>query len=320
MSAFVFPGQGSQSPGMGKFLFENFKVAAQTYEEACDSLNFNVKKLCFEGSEAELALTENTQPAIVCTSVAAYRVLTSEADLKPKTVAGHSVGEYAALVAAGVMSFSDAMKSVRLRGRWMQEAVPVGSGGMFAVLGLDETQAQFLCQWTVENSGQGPLSPANYNCPGQIVISGSQKSLDWLKANFKTEILPGEPKRAKLIPLSVSAPFHCEMMRPAENQMRSHLEGVTFSDAKLDVIQNFHAKVETKSTAVRENLIRQICAPVLWTQTMQTFKTLGAQNVVECGQGNVLRGLFKKSDPEQFKLFGSSTMEEVQATLQTLKL
>lgn len=320
MSAFVFPGQGSQSPGMGKFLFENFKIAAQTFEEASDSLNVDIKKLCFNSSESDLALTENTQPAIVCTSVAAYRVLTTEAELRPKAVAGHSVGEYAALVAANVMSFSDAMISVRLRGRLMQEAVPVGSGGMFAVLGLDEPQAQFLCQWTVENSGFKPLSPANFNCPGQIVISGSQRALDWLKSNFKAEILPGEPKRAKLIPLSVSAPFHCEMMEPAESQMRAHLSSVRFSDAQLSIIQNFHAQVETQAAAIRENLIRQICAPVLWTQTMHTFKALEIKNVIECGQGNVLRGLFKKTDSEYFKLFGSSTLDEVQLTLQALKL
>lgn len=319
MSALVFPGQGSQTPGMGKFLFENFKIAAQTYEEASDALNFNIKKLCFEGDEAALALTENTQPAIVCTSVAAYRVLTSEADLRPQFVAGHSVGEYAALVAAQVITFTDAMKSVRLRGKLMQEAVPVGSGGMFAVLGLDEVQCRFLCEWTMKNSGQGPVSPANYNCPGQIVISGSQKALEWLKSNFKAEILPGEPKRAKLIPLSVSAPFHCEMMKPAESQMREHLESLKFSDAKVSIVQNYHAKIEENATSIRENLIRQICAPVLWTQSMQTFKEAEVQNIIECGQGNVLRGLFKKFDSEHFKLFGTSTMEELQNTLQ-LKL
>lgn len=319
MLSFVFPGQGSQTPGMGRFLVDQFQIAKTTFEEASDAIHLDMKKLCFESSEADLAITKNTQPAIVCTSIAAYRVLKSETSLNEKAVAGHSVGEYAALVAAQAMSFPEAMKAVRLRGQLMQEAVPLGQGGMIAVLGLDETQIRFLCEWAVSESKTGPLSPANFNAPGQIVISGSMKTLDWLKTHFKPEILPGEPKRAKLIPLSVSAPFHCAMMKPAEEKMAEFLKSVRIQQAQCDVVQNVNAKPEKNSESLRKNLIEQISAPVQWTQTMETLKTSGFSHIIECGQGNILRGLFKKFDSEKFQLFGSSNIDEVKRSIE-LKL
>src|SRR4051812_27635287 len=185
MLAILFPGQGSQAPGMGRFLFDNFKIAKETFEEGSEALGLDLKKLCFEGDEKTLALTENTQPALLCVSTATWRLLKSELNLKPAAAAGHSIGEYAALVAAESINYAEAIKAVRLRGQAMQSAVPIGRGGMTAVLGLDDEQVRFLCEWTVKESGFSPLSPANFNSPGQVVISGSQKALNWLKDNFK---------------------------------------------------------------------------------------------------------------------------------------
>lgn len=313
MSAFLFPGQGSQAPGMGSFLFENFETARHTFEEASDAISFDLKKLCFQGSVEELALTENTQPALLTVSTATARVLTQDLGLKPSVTAGHSIGEYAAVVLAGSMSFSDAVRAVRVRGQAMQSAVPVGQGGMTATLGLNEEQVQFLCQWAVQQSGQGPLSPANYNSDGQIVISGNQKTLDWLKSNFKADVLPGETRRAKLIPLQVSAPFHCEMMKPAQEKMQQFLGEVVFHDAKFAVIQNVHAKTETAASELRRNLVLQVSAPVKWTQSMHTLKSLGVSQCFEVGHGSVLKGLLKKIDGDFFNVHSTSSLDDLKA-------
>lgn len=311
MSAFLFPGQGSQTPGMGQFLYDNFAVAKHTFEEASDAINIDLKKLCFSGSIEDLALTENTQPALLTVSTATSRVLQKDFGLKPEVTAGHSIGEYASFVLADVMNFSDAVKSVRVRGQAMQSAVPVGKGGMIATLGLNEEQVQFLCKWAVEGSGQGPVSAANYNCEGQIVISGDMKALDWLKVSFKAEILPGETKRAKLIPLQVSAPFHCEMMKPAEEKMHTFLKAINFRSAQIKIIQNVHAKVETEPAVLKKNLIEQVSAPVKWTQSMHTLKQLDVSQCFEVGNGGVLKGLLKKIDSEFFKVYSTSSMEDL---------
>lgn len=310
---FVFPGQGSQSPGMGLFLFENFKEAREVFELASDSIKLDIKKLCFTSSEQELALTENTQPALLTVSTATAVVLKKHFGIQPTITAGHSIGEYASIVVAEAIDFSDAVQAVRLRGQAMQSAVPVGQGGMTATLGLNQEQVEFLCHWTEQNSGYKPLSPANYNCDGQIVISGSQKALDWLKTKFKPEILPGEPKRAKLIPLQVSAPFHCTMMKPAEEKMSLFLKGVNFKNAKIPVIQNVHAKAETAADLLRDNLVKQVSAPVLWTQTMQEFKKQAVSQLIECGHGAVLKGLFKKADSEYFKVYSTQNLDDLKA-------
>jgi [acyl-carrier-protein] S-malonyltransferase len=181
MNSFLFPGQGSQSPGMGSFLYDNFKTAQVTFEEASDAINLNLKKLCFSGSVEELALTENTQPALLTVSTATARVLTKDLGVKPSITAGHSIGEYSSFVLGNVLKFSDAIRAVRLRGQAMQSAVPVGHGGMTATLGLTEEQVMYLCKWVIENSGYAPLSPANFNCDGQIVISGNLKALKLVK-------------------------------------------------------------------------------------------------------------------------------------------
>ncbi|WII71040.1 ACP S-malonyltransferase [Bdellovibrio sp. 22V] len=320
MFTLAFPGQGSQQPGMGRFLFDNFQIAQETFEEASEALQQDMKKLCFEGSEAELALTENTQPALLLVSTATQRVLRKEYSPKIVAAAGHSIGEYAALVAADVIRFDEALRAVRTRGQAMQSAVPVGQGGMVAVLGLEPEQVETLCTYVVKNSGFAPLSAANFNSPGQIVISGSQKAIDWLKDNFKPELIFTEaPKRAKLIPLSVSAPFHCEMMKPAEDKMREVLTAMEFKKAAFPIIQNFHAKAETEGTPLRENLIRQVSAPVRWTQSMETLKSMGHAHVIECGAGKVLQGLLKKIDGDFFKVMTTTSAEDLKTIEEFLK-
>ena len=311
MLSFIFPGQGSQQPGMGQFLFDNFKVAKETFEEASDAINLDLKKLCFAGSEQELALTENTQPALLTVSTATQRVLTKAFNVQAVTAAGHSIGEYAALVAANSIDFSSAVRAVRHRGQAMQSAVPVGQGGMVALLGLESQQAYDLCAWAVKGSGTGPLSPANFNCPGQIVISGSQRTIDWLKENFSPEKVWGEaaPRRAKMIPLSVSAPFHCEMMKPAEETMRHVLNDMPFKEASFPVLQNFTARFESTPEALRENLIRQVSAPVLWTQSMELMQQENKLHFIECGTGKVLQGLLKKIHTE-FQVLSTNSMED----------
>lgn len=319
MMTLLFPGQGSQQPGMGRFLFDNFKIAKETFEEASEALAQDLKKLCFDGSEADLGLTENTQPALLLVSTATQRVLRSQFGVKPVAAAGHSIGEYAALVAAGVFTFAPAMKAVRIRGQAMQSAVPVGEGGMIAALGLEPAQAQFLCDYVVKTSGFGPLSPANYNSPGQIVLSGSMKAIEWLRANFKPEIFPEPPRRAKLIPLNVSAPFHCEMMLPAEERMRDVLSGMTFNTPEFKIVQNFTAQFESTANQLRENLIRQVSAPVRWTESMEQLKAAKFTTCVECGAGKVLSGLLKKIDPEAFTVLSTNSLEDLKLIEESLK-
>ncbi|MBC7371800.1 MAG: ACP S-malonyltransferase [Bdellovibrionaceae bacterium] len=307
----LFPGQGSQQPGMGRFLFDNFAIAKLMFEEASEALSQNMKKLCFEGSESDLALTENTQPALLLVSTATQRILRSEYPIQVTSAAGHSIGEYSALVAANVLEFAPAMKAVRTRGQAMQSAVPVGEGGMIAALGLDPAQAQFLCNFVVQQSGFGPLSPANYNCPGQIVLSGSTQAIEWLKTNYKPEIFPDPPKRAKLIPLNVSAPFHCEMMLPAEEKMREVLTEIPFRSPEFKIVQNFTAQMENKVEALRENLIRQVSAPVRWTESMELLKAQNQTSCIECGVGKVIAGLVKKIDPEAFIVLSTNSLEDL---------
>lgn len=319
MMTLLFPGQGSQQPGMGRFLFDNFKAAKETFEEASEALSQDMKKLCFEGTDAELALTENTQPALLAVSTATQRVLKSEYHIKVAAGAGHSIGEYAALVAADVIDFMPAMKAVRTRGQAMQSAVPVGQGGMIATLGLEPEQAQFLCDYVVKTSGFKPLSPANFNSPGQIVLSGSMKAIEWLKANFKPEIFPDPPKRAKLIPLNVSAPFHCEMMLPAEQKMREVLTAMSFRAPQFKIVQNFTAGFESTPEKLRENLIRQVSAPVRWTESMELLKAQNLTKCVECGVGKVVAGLLKKIDGEAFTVFNTNSLEDLKLIEEFLK-
>lgn len=346
---FVFPGQGSQSPGMGKFLFDEFKIAKQTFEEASDALKLDFKKLCFESSEADLALTENTQPVLLLVSTVTSRVLSEVLGFHPihkkntlnqinnnsvnnnnnspsreknsiGSVAGHSIGEYGALVTANVIDFAQAIKAVRIRGQSMQSAVPVGEGAMAAVMGLDPAQTVLLCQYIEKESGFSPVSAANFNCPGQIVISGSAKAIQWAKDQLKPEAVFGESvKRLKLIPLQVSAPFHCQMMKPAEDRMRSVLSEIKFNSPDCSVIQNFTAQEHNNPAEIRENLIRQVSAPVQWMQSMELAKSKGFNKVIECGAGKVVNGLLKKIDGEFFQVFNVNSIDDIKLIESDLK-
>lgn len=305
----LFPGQGSQHPGMGKFLFDEFALAKQTFEEASDSVSIDFKKLCFEGSEADLALTENTQPCLLLVSTATFRVLENELGFKPGVVAGHSIGEYAAVVSAGSLDFSSAMKAVRQRGQAMQSAVPLGLGGMTAVMGLEPKQIFELCAWAEKETGDGPVQPANLNAPGQIVISGKKSVLDWISANYKPELFPGT--RAKFIPLKVSAPFHCSMMKPAEEVMGRVLGDMKFSDARFPVVQNVSASPEQNGDTLRNHLVKQVSAPVRWIECVQKIIQMGSHRTIEVGCGKVIAGLVKKIDSENLKTFNINSIEEL---------
>jgi len=308
----LFPGQGSQHPGMGKFLADEFAIAKQTFEEASDAIHVDLKKLCFEGHESDLALTENTQPCLLLVSTATYRVLEKEFGFTPINAAGHSVGEYAAAVAAGGMTFADAMKAVRWRGQAMQSAVPVGKGGMSAVMGLEPSQVFDLCAWAEKETGDGPVQPANLNAPGQIVISGKKTVLDWLSINFKAEAV-GVTGRVKFIALKVSAPFHCSMMKPAEEKMAQVLGEMKFSDTRFPVIQNVSAEAVTKGDELRANLVRQVSAPVRWIESVHKIISLGARKSAEVGCGRVISGLVKKIDGENLQTFNLNSIEDLKA-------
>lgn len=311
----VFPGQGSQFIGMGKELFDNFKIYQETLEEASDVIGLNFEKLCFNGSPEELQLTENTQPAIVASSIGAFRVLQSEFDFKPTTTAGHSVGEYAALVSSSVISFPDALKAVKLRGKSMQEAVPLGQGAMAALMGPFDEQAVELCKWVESQNSDWVFEAANFNCPGQVVVSGSAKAAAWLKENISSYEFKPKPKKLRLIPLKVSAPFHCKLMLPAEKIMGEFLKNITFSNPKCEVIQNVTAQSSSHPDEIRTHLIKQISGSVLWSKTILEMKNKGTTDFVEVGSAGVLSGMIKKiySDVDSVTAFNTSSLKETKS-------
>lgn len=285
MIAFVFPGQGSQYTGMGKDLAENFPIARQVFEEANDALCFDLAALCYNGPEDELKLTTNTQPAILAVSVAALKVLEQESGLRPAYVAGHSLGEYSALVAAGALAFADAVRTVRQRGAFMQEAVPVGVGAMAAILGLDSAELEAICR----EAAQGQVvSPANFNSPGQVVIAGHatavERAIELAKARGA--------KRA--MPLPVSAPFHCSLMVPAGERLRDVLSRVTVGPLRAPVVTNVEAAPNSDVGRVKELLVAQVSAPVRWDESVQKMAELGVERFIEIGPGKVLSGLIKR--------------------------
>jgi len=285
-TAFIFPGQGSQHIGMGKVFYDNFPVARQVFQEADDSLHFALSTLCFQGPEDVLKLTENTQPAILTTSVAALRVLQSETGLDAELAAGHSLGEYSALVAAGALAFPDAVKIVRLRGRFMQEAVPVGEGAMAAVLGLERKDVEAVCE---QASAGEVLSPANFNCPGQIAIAGHSKAVQRAIEKIKEM-----GKKAVLLP--VSAPFHSPLMKPAGVRLEKELEPIPVSDLKIPVITNVEAQFNTSKDRVKGLLVAQVSSPVRWEESMRAVIDHEIERVLEIGPGKVLSGLMKRID------------------------
>lgn len=287
---FLFPGQGSQSVGMGKSLVDNFAVAKQTFEEANDSLGFDLKKICFEGPEADLKLTHNTQPAILTHSVAAYRVLTAETGHRPDYVAGHSLGEYSALVAAGALPFADAVKLVNKRGTFMQEAVPVGTGAMAALVGADEAKAKAVCDAAMEATGKS-AEMANFNGGGQIVISGHKEAVE-----EAARLVGADPAFCitKAVLLPVSAPFHCSLMKKAEDNMRPLLAATKISKPACPYIANVDAKAYNSADGIADRLVRQICGSVRWEQSMMLLASLGVTEGIEVGPGKVLFGLMRR--------------------------
>ena len=285
-TAFIFPGQGSQYIGMGKEFHENFPVARQVFEEADDALHFPISALCFKGPPDQLKLTENTQPAILATSVAALRVLQTEDGITPQLAAGHSLGEYSALVASGAFDFGDAIQIVRLRGRFMQEAVPVGEGTMAAVLGMDRDEIEKLCEEVSEGE---VISPANFNCPGQIVVAGHTKAVH--RAVDRAEEMG---KKAVLLP--VSAPFHSPLMKPAGSRLEKELEKITVGDLKIPVVTNVEAEINVSKARVKGLLVTQVFHPVRWEESMQRMVKEGIERVIEIGPGKVLSGLMRRID------------------------
>jgi [acyl-carrier-protein] S-malonyltransferase len=282
--AFIFPGQGSQAVGMGKALADAFEVCRETFAEADAALGEPLSRLCFEGPEDQLRLTENTQPAILTVSVAAYRLLASKG-FQPAFVAGHSLGEYSANVAAGTISFADAVRTVRRRGRYMQEAVPVGEGAMAAVMGLDAATVARACEEAAE--GQ-VVTPANLNMPGQVVIAGARDAV--ARASERAKALGAR----RVVPLAVSAPFHCALMKPAETRLEPELRALAVSDPRVPVVANVDAEPKRDAAAVIDALVRQVSSPVRWEDVMRRLASEGVRSYVEVGPGAVLTGLGRK--------------------------
>jgi [acyl-carrier-protein] S-malonyltransferase len=284
--AFIFPGQGSQYVGMGKELYDNFSVAKQIFEEADDALHLSISGLCFNGPEEALKLTENTQPALLTTSIATLKVLQAEKGLIPQFTAGHSLGEYSALVGSGAFTFAEAVKIVRLRGKFMQEAVPVGVGAMAAVLGMEREQVEKICE---EVSSGEVLTPANFNCPGQIVIAGHAKAVERAIERVKKD-------GKKAVPLPVSAPFHSPLMKPAGERLEKALEEISVSNLRIPVVTNVEAEVNTSKDRVKGLLVAQVSSPVRWEESMRKMIGKGIEQVLEIGPGKVLSGLMKRID------------------------
>jgi [acyl-carrier-protein] S-malonyltransferase len=286
-TAFLFPGQGSQFAGMGRSLAENFPAARERFDQADDALGFSLSRLCFEGPDEELKLTENTQPAMLAVSIAAWSVLRNEAG-EPDYVAGHSLGEYSALVAAGSLDFSDALRLVRKRGRYMQEAVPPGVGAMAALLRLPAGKLDEI----LAAAAQGEIvTAANLNSPDQVVIAGDRAAVDRAMELARA----AGAKRAILLP--VSAPFHCPLMKPAQERLAAELDATNFADLRVPLINNWQAREVRTGADAREGLYRQVPNPVRWMESMQVLGAAGVERWFEVGAGAVLSGLLRNILP-----------------------
>lgn len=307
MIAFVFPGQGSQKVGMGQTLAEQLPERREVFEQANAALGLSLTALCFEGPEDQLRLTENTQPALVAVSTAIVRAL-SERSVRPDFVAGHSLGEYSAHVAAGTLGFGDALRTVRNRGRYMQEAVPVGEGAMAAILGLDADAAAKACD---EAANGAVVSPANLNAPGQVVIAGSTAAVERAGARAK------ELGARRVVPLPVSAPFHCALMQPAQDRLAPELRGLVVADPMVPVIANLDAEPKRDGASAIEALVAQVTAPVRWEQVVRRLASEGVDTYVEVGPGSVLSGLIRKIDREArvMSVCDPDGVEQVASTL-----
>lgn len=304
--AIIFPGQGSQFVGMGREIYEAFPSARNVFDEADDALSEHLTRLMFEGDADELTLTRNAQPAIMIVSIASLRVLTGDmgAEISPSCMAGHSLGEYTALTAAGVISFPDAVRLVRNRGVFMQEAVPEGVGGMAALIGASHDDAEKLCESVAPN---GEVSPANFNCPGQVVISGLTEFVDAAISQAKSFGI----KRAKK--LTVSAPFHSQYMKPAAEKLKSEFAKITWHDSSVDIIANFDAKPVRAASDIQSRLYAQTFSPVLWENSVAYMADeLGITSYYEIGPGEVLSGLVKKCRKDM-DFISAGTPEKLEA-------
>jgi len=302
--AFIFPGQASQYPGMGKEFNDEFKVARLVFEEADQILGVSLSQLCFNDPEERLKLTENTQPALLTVSIAAFRVLSSKG-VQPHFVAGHSLGEYSGLVAAESLSLSDALITVRSRGKYMQEAVPTGQGATAAILGLDQDRIQDLCR---EAAREEVLATANLNSPGQIVIAGTTAAV------HRAMELARARGAKKTILLPVSAPFHCPLMQPAQDRLENDLAQIQFRDPTFPLINNVDAAEVSSSDQIRNSLIRQVSSPVRWTESVRLMIARGVGLFVEVGPGRVLSGLVRQID----KSVKTANVEDINSLNETL--
>jgi [acyl-carrier-protein] S-malonyltransferase len=289
--AFLFPGQGSQAVGMGRELAERFPIAASTFAEADEACGFPLSKLCFEGPEDDLKLTENTQPALLTVSVAAYSVL-AEHGIEPALAAGHSLGEWSAHVAAGTLRFADAVRAVKERGRAMQQAVPAGQGAMAAILSLDAAAVTEACAEAAQETGL-TVAAANLNSPGQTVISGAMAAVERASAIAKSK----GARRAVMLP--VSAPFHCALMQPAQEEVARVLGALTLAEPRIPVAANVTGGLVATADAARDALIRQVTGAVRWVDCVQALIAAGATAFIEVGPGKVLSGLLRQIDPAQ---------------------
>jgi [acyl-carrier-protein] S-malonyltransferase len=283
--AFVFPGQGAQAVGMGKDLYDNFAEAQEVFAQADDALGYRISSLCFDGPEEKLNLTANTQPAILTASIAALNVLTSRLDIEPVCLAGHSLGEYSALVAGQAVTFTDAVQAVHKRGQFMQEAVPAGQGAMAAILGLQREQLEELCG----RAAQGEvLTPANFNCPGQTVISGHAGAVE------RALPLAKEMGARRAVQLNVSGPFHSQLMEPAGKRLEEALAGISFSPLRYPVVTNVEATENQDAGRIKDLLVQQVSSPVLWEDSVNLMLKNGVDTFIEIGPGKVLTGLIKR--------------------------
>lgn len=307
--AFIFPGQGAQAVGMGKDLCDNFAIANTTFAEANEALGLDLQKLCFEGPTEELTKTEFAQPALLTHSIAAFRVLTAELGITPKFSAGHSLGEYSALVAAGALDFATAVKLVNKRGQYMQEAVPIGVGAMMAVMKLDLEKIDLVCAEVMASTGE-VVNLANYNTPEQVVISGHKSAVE--EAGKRLQELGATVKM-----LNVSAPFHCSLMKPAADRMLTELKQVTFKPLKWPVIANVTAQPYTNTSPFAEMLATQIASPVLWHSSVGFMVNAGITRAIEMGPGNVLKNMLKRSYPNisVLNLSEAAQLGELQTSL-----